>query len=74
MNKNTKTTLQLVIAVVLFASFAITGCNNSGEKEETKAADTVATEKPMEVAPAVADTTNKVADTASTRPTPTGNQ
>lgn len=74
MNRNTKTTLQLIIAVVLFASFAVTGCNSSGDKEETKAADTVATEKTMEVAPAAADTTQKVTDTASTRPTPTGNQ
>lgn len=73
MNNKTKTTFQFILAGVLFVSFAVTGCNNdSGNKEATK--DSVSTEKSMEaapVAPAATDTTKK--DTASTRPTPTGN-
>ena len=74
MNKRTKTTLQLIIAAFLFASFAVTGCNNSSESGETKAPDSTATQKTMEVAPAAGDTTHTGGDTASTRPTPTGNQ
>lgn len=73
MINKTKTSLQFILAGALFVSFAVTGCNNEGDsKEATK--DTVATEKSMEaapVAPATTDTTKK--DTASTRPTPTGN-
>ncbi len=71
MNTKTKTTLQFILAGTLLVSFAVTGCNSEGEsKEATK--DTVATEKPMEVAPApaVVDTMKK--DTATTRPTVPG--
>ena len=71
MNKTTKTTLQFMIAGILFASFAFTGCNSTEEKK-TGTHDTV-TVKSMEVAPPanVIDTTKK--DTATTRPTPDGN-
>lgn len=73
MTNKTKTTFQLILAATLFASFAVTGCNNEAANKEA-AKDSVSAEKSMEaapVAPAATDTTKK--DTASTRPTPTGN-
>ena len=71
MNKKTKTTLQFILAGTLFASFAVTGCNNDADnKEATK--DTLTKEKTMEAAPAApVDTTKR--DTASTRPVIPGN-
>jgi len=73
MNKKTKTAFQFILAGAFLVSFAIAGCNNSGEsKEATK--DTMSTEKSMEVAPAAPatpDTAKK--DTASTRPVIPGN-
>lgn len=74
MNKNTKTFLSVMLAVVLFASFAIAGCNNNSEKAAEPAKDSATVEKSMEAAPApapVPDTTQK-RDTAKTRPTPGG--
>lgn len=75
MNKKSKNTLALILTSIIFVSFAVTGCNNSSETKEAPK-DTVATEKKMEVAPAVIDTTKKTGDTAvkaSTRPTPMAN-
>lgn len=71
MNKKTKTTLQFIIAAVVFSSVAFIGCNNSSEKTETKP-DSVVVDKPMEATPPAADTTHTM-DTASTRPVPTPN-
>jgi hypothetical protein len=72
MNNKTKTVLQGILAMMLFASFTIAGCNNSSESKTETKADSV-TEKSMEApatTPAVPDTVKK--DTASTRPTPGG--
>lgn len=71
MNKTTKTTLQFMIAGILFASFAFSGCNST-EVKKTGTNDTViVSPSSMEVTtPKVIDTTKK--DTARTRPTPGG--
>jgi hypothetical protein len=77
MNKKTKTTLQFILAAVLLTSFAIAGCNNSGDSKEA-AKDSPAVEKSMEatpVAPPADDSmSKKPKDTASTRPTPGGSK
>jgi len=76
MNKNTKTLLQLMLAAVLFTSFAMTSCNNSSEKKaEEPAKDSLSAPKPMEAAPAAPETPDSThkRDTVKTRPTPTGN-
>ena len=71
MNKKIKTTFQFILAGTLLASFAVTGCNNEGDSKEA-VKDSVATEKPMEVAPAAPADSPKKKDTASTRPTAPG--
>jgi hypothetical protein len=75
MNKITKTTIQFFLAVTLFASFAVSGCNNEGEKAADAHKDSMSAPAPatMEAAPvpAAPDTMLK-RDTLKTRPTPGG--
>ncbi|HAO47728.1 MAG TPA: hypothetical protein PLZ45_09845 [Ferruginibacter sp.] len=75
MTKITKTTMQLMLAAVLFASFMVAGCNNSSEEKKAEPAkDSISTPKSMEAEPApvpAPDSTQK-RDTAKTRPTPGG--
>jgi hypothetical protein len=73
MNNKTKTMLQGILAMMLFASFTIAGCNNASESKEEPKADTSvkSMEAPPAAAPTVPDTLKKK-DTASTRPTPGG--
>ncbi|MEO6252657.1 MAG: hypothetical protein ABIO79_05095 [Ferruginibacter sp.] len=72
MNKTTKTTLQFMIAGILFASLACTGCNSTEEKKTGTNDTVIVSPGSMEVTkPDVIDTTKK--DTARTRPTPNPN-
>jgi len=68
MNKTTKTTVQFILASLVFVAFAVTSCNNSKSKTES----TESTVTPPPVTPPVTDSSNNI-DTGDVKPTPTGN-
>lgn len=66
MNKQIKTKLQFILLGILFVTFAVAGCNNSGEDKAAPKDSAAITVPP----PAVVKDSM---DTANEAPTPDGN-
>ncbi|MGB4843322.1 MAG: hypothetical protein WBP16_02525 [Ferruginibacter sp.] len=68
MNKNTKTRLSVILAGILFISFAVVSCNSESKEAEPTPEPTI--ETPVQP---VDTSAVQPKDTADIRPTPGGN-